>query len=86
MSDRMTRASRGLVMLALGGLMLQRIWSGTLVWFVNPRTLGLTWMAALGMIAIAGSLLDVRKLRRAPAVAGSAAAGSTAASEAEKKH
>ena len=82
MSDRMTRASRGLVMLALGVLMLQRIWTGTLIWFVNPRTLGLTWMAALGMIAIAGSLLDVRKLRRVPAVAGSAAAGSTAASEA----
>lgn len=70
MSARMTRASRGLVMLALGVLILQRIWTGTLVWFVNPRTLGLTWMAALGMIAMAGSLLDVRKLRRVPAVTG----------------
>lgn len=83
MSARMTRASRGLVMLALGVLMLQRILTGTLVWFVNPRTLGLTWMAALGLIAIAGSLLDVRKLRRAPAIAESAAAGLTAVGEAD---
>ena len=80
MSARMTRASRGLVMLALGVLMLERIWTGTLVWFVNPRTLGLTWMAALGLIAMAGSLLDVRKLRRVAVVAGSA--GSTAAGSA----
>ena len=70
----MTRASRGLVLLALGVLILQRIWAGTLVWFVNPRTLALTWMAALGLIAMAGSLLDVRRLRR---IAVGAGAGST---------
>ncbi|RLT48262.1 MAG: TIGR03943 family protein [Chloroflexi bacterium] len=70
MTPRMTRASRGLVLLALGVLILQRIWAGTLVWFVNPRTLALTWMAALGLIAMAGSLLDVRQLRRIAVGAG----------------
>ena len=57
----MTRASRGLVMLALGVLMLERIWTGTLVWFVNPRTLGLTWMAALGLIALIAAVINAQR-------------------------
>jgi uncharacterized repeat protein (TIGR03943 family) len=57
---RTYRTLQALVLAALGIFFLQKIWSGTLFWYINQRFLTLTLIAALGFLALAQAVLSRR--------------------------
>ncbi|MGH2524765.1 MAG: TIGR03943 family putative permease subunit [Anaerolineales bacterium] len=67
MSLRTHRALQALLLAALGMFLLQKVWSGTLFWYINQRFLFLSLFAALGFLALAQGALA--QLRRRPAEA-----------------
>ncbi len=66
MTLRTQRSLQALVMAGLGLFLLQRIWSGTLFWYINQRFTLLILLAAVGLLALA------RRVLPAPRTAGAA--------------
>ncbi|HLF00939.1 MAG TPA: TIGR03943 family protein [Anaerolineales bacterium] len=67
MSPRIYKTLQALVLAGLGIFLLQKIWSGTLYWYISNRFMLLTLLAAIVFLALAQSVLPKRK----PAEAGS---------------
>ena len=65
MAIKMYRSLQALILAALGIFFLQKIWSGTLFWYINQRFMALTLIAALGFLALAQTVL-LRRNQAAP--------------------
>jgi len=61
MSPRTYRTLQALILAALGAFLLEKIWSGTLFWYISTRFLLLTLLAALGFLILAQTILPKRK-------------------------
>lgn len=61
MSPRTYRTLQALILAALGAFLLEKIWSGTLFWYISNRFLLLTLLAALGFLVLAQTILPKRK-------------------------
>ena len=66
MSPRIYKTLQALILAGLGIFLLQKIWSGTLFWYISNRFFLLTLLAALGFLILAQSILPKRR----PASAG----------------
>jgi uncharacterized repeat protein (TIGR03943 family) len=66
MSPRLQRSLQSLVLAALGLFLLQKLWSGTLFWYINQRFALLVLLAAMAFLALARVVLPAP---RAPAAA-----------------
>jgi uncharacterized repeat protein (TIGR03943 family) len=53
LSQRRQRAFQALILAALGLFLLQKIWSGTLYWYINQRFAILTLLAGIGFLVLA---------------------------------
>jgi len=61
MSPRIYKTLQALVLAGLGIFLLQKIWSGTLYWYISNRFMLLTLLAAIVFLALAQSILPKRK-------------------------
>lgn len=61
LSQRTYRTLQALALAALGIFLLQKIWSGTLYWYISNRFLLLTLAAAIGFLALAQTILPRRR-------------------------
>ncbi len=61
MSLRLYRTLQALILAGLGIFLLQKIWSGTLYWYISNRFMLLTLVAAIAFLALAQSILPKRK-------------------------
>ncbi|MBM4423297.1 MAG: TIGR03943 family protein [Chloroflexi bacterium] len=66
MSPRLYRTLQALILAALGIFLLQKIWSGTLYWYISNRFLALTVFAAIGFLVLAQNILPRRRPAAAP--------------------
>ena len=57
MLSRPYRAFQSLILVLLGLFLLNKIWNGTVFWYINERFLPLTLIGALGLIWLARALL-----------------------------
>ncbi len=64
LSERTQRAFQALILAATGLFLLERIWSGTLFWYINQRFLVLVLAAGVGLLALAQSVSPHRRLRK----------------------
>jgi len=64
MSTRTYRALQILILAALGAFLLQKIWSGTLYWYINQRFAFLTLLASLGLLAMAQISFNALRQKR----------------------
>lgn len=60
MTLRAYRAFQALILAAIGLFLLQKIWSGTLFWYINQRYLILIFATGLGFLALAQAVLAAR--------------------------
>jgi uncharacterized repeat protein (TIGR03943 family) len=68
-SHRTQRTFQALILAATGLFLLERIWSGTLFWYINQRFLVLVLAAGIGLLALAQSLLPRRNRQTQPEAA-----------------
>jgi uncharacterized repeat protein (TIGR03943 family) len=61
MAPRIYKTLQALVLAGLGIFLLQKIWSGTLYWYISNRFMLLTLLAAILFLALAQSVLPKRK-------------------------
>lgn len=61
MSQRTYKTLQALILAALGIFLLQKIWSGTLYWYISNRFLLLTLGAAIALLVLAQTILPKRK-------------------------
>jgi uncharacterized repeat protein (TIGR03943 family) len=61
MSPRIYKTLQALILAGLGIFLLEKIWSGTLFWYISNRFWLLTLLAALGFLLLAQSILPKRK-------------------------
>jgi len=61
----MYRSLQALILAALGIFFLQKIWSGTLFWYINQRFMALTLIAALVFLALAQTTLRAARREKA---------------------
>jgi putative membrane protein len=61
MSPRVYRTLQALTLTGLGVFLLEKIWSGTLYWYISDRFLVLTLLAAIGFLILAQTILPKRK-------------------------
>jgi uncharacterized repeat protein (TIGR03943 family) len=61
MSPRLYRNLQALILAGLGIFLLQKIWSGTLYWYISNRFMLLTLLAAIAFLLMAQSILRKRK-------------------------
>ena len=64
MSPRIYKTLQALILAGLGGFLLQKIWSGTLYWYISNRFMLLTLLAALGFLILAQTILPKRRPAR----------------------
>jgi putative membrane protein len=57
LSLRTQRSLQALVLAGLGLFLLQKIWTGTLYWYINQRFMLLVLLAAIGLLALARLVL-----------------------------
>ena len=60
-SPRLYRTLQALILAGLGIFLLEKIWSGTLFWYISNRFALLTFIAALGFLLLAQSILPKRQ-------------------------
>lgn len=61
MTPRIYRTLQALILAGLGVFLLEKIWSGTLYWYINSRFLPLILLAALGLLILAQTILPRRR-------------------------
>lgn len=61
MTPRIYRTLQALILAGLGVFLLEKIWSGTLYWYISNRFLLLTLLAALGFLILAQNILPRRR-------------------------
>jgi uncharacterized repeat protein (TIGR03943 family) len=71
LSLRTQRSLQALILVGLGLFLLQKIWSGTLYWYINERFMLLILFAGLGLLALAQAVAPWRR-RRPPGEPGEA--------------
>jgi uncharacterized repeat protein (TIGR03943 family) len=67
MSSRTQRALQALLLAALGLFFLEKIWNGSLYWYINQRFMFLTALAGAGLLALASLTLPTRQKTNDPA-------------------
>jgi uncharacterized repeat protein (TIGR03943 family) len=60
MTRRSYRAFQALILAGLGIFLIDKIWTGTLFWYINARFMPLTVIGALGVLWLAQALLAAR--------------------------
>lgn len=61
MSPRIYKTLQALILAGLGIFLLEKLWSGTLFWYISNRFWLLTLLAALGFLLLAQSILPKRQ-------------------------
>lgn len=61
MTLRSYRAFQALILAAIGVFLLEKIWSGTLFWYINQRYLILIFATGIGFLALAQTILASRQ-------------------------